>query len=291
MPDNFTGLKIFTTITELQEFLTIKKNQSLSIGLVPTMGALHEGHISLIDIANSKADVVVSTIFVNPTQFNNKEDLLKYPRPVAKDIAMLEKAGCDLLFFPAVEEMYAGKEPWHFNIGYLEKLYEGAARPGHYQGVTQIVSKLFDAVKPDIAFFGQKDYQQFLVISKLVTDLSINVQLFLCPIIRETDGLAMSSRNIHLKGKNRQNALCLSKALNQISKNYGKSSLNELKDKATLMFSNIDGVTLDYLEFADKNSLLPLSNNQLQEHHFPALIVLVAAIVGETRLIDNVILS
>ncbi len=254
------------------------------------MGALHQGHISLIEIAKAQTDIVIASIFVNPTQFNNPDDLRKYPRPVTNDIAMLEEAGCHLLFFPAVEEMYKAHESWHFDIGYLEGLYEGAARPGHYQGVTQIVFKLFNAVKPDVAFFGQKDYQQFMVISKMVNDLALKVTLELCPIVREPDGLAMSSRNIHLKGLEREHALLLNKSLSHIKNNLGKKPLPELQKEAIELFNNIKDVALDYLEIADLHTLKPIHQQQLKEINSKKFIVLIAAVIGKTRLIDNVIL-
>lgn len=158
------------------------------------MGALHQGHLSLIEQARQLGDIVVCSIFVNPTQFNDPKDLEIYPRPILSDTEKLETVGCDILFNPEVHEMYAGNEKWHLNIGQLEGLLEGKFRPGHYQGVTQVVYKLFDIVKPDIALFGQKDYQQFLVISKMVELLNLPVKLVMCPIVRETDGLAMPQK-------------------------------------------------------------------------------------------------
>jgi pantoate--beta-alanine ligase len=185
-------LKIFKTRQQLREYLDEARKTGKSIGFVPTMGALHNGHLSLIARAQQQTSLVVCSIFVNPTQFNDPKDLEKYPRPIESDIAKLEGAGCDVLFNPEVSEMYAGNEQWHLNIGELESLLEGASRPGHYQGVTQVVNKLFDIVQPDLAFFGQKDYQQYLVINKMIELLNLPVKLVMCPIEREPDGLAMS---------------------------------------------------------------------------------------------------
>ncbi|MGB4774102.1 MAG: pantoate--beta-alanine ligase, partial [Daejeonella sp.] len=190
-------MKIVTTRLALSEYLKQRKLEGNIIGLVPTMGALHDGHLSLIEIAKSKTDLVVCSIFVNPTQFTDLNDLKNYPRPVETDINKLEAISCDVLFLPEVEEMYNKDEIWQLDLGGLDQVLEGKIRPGHYQGVTQIVYKLFEIVKPDFAFFGQKDYQQFMVISKMVNLLNMPVKLVVCPIIREDDGLAMSSRNIH----------------------------------------------------------------------------------------------
>ena len=249
------------------------------------MGALHNGHLSLIRMAQQQCDVVVCSIFVNPTQFNDPRDLEKYPRPIATDIQKLEQANCDILFEPPVTEMYADNEHWHLAIGELEHLLEGASRPGHYQGVTQVVSKLFYIVKPDVAFFGQKDYQQFLVISKMVELLNLPVKLVMCPIAREADGLAMSSRNVHLSVTDRQHALILSKTLNNIKQRFNANAIAELKREAEQAISAEDGVELSYFEIADAETLHPATANS--QH----VVALVAAKVGNTRLIDNVVVS
>ncbi|MDA9554830.1 pantoate--beta-alanine ligase, partial [Pelobium sp.] len=187
-------MKIIKTQLELSNYLQSLREKGLSIGLVPTMGALHQGHISLIEECKATCDTTVVSIFVNPTQFNNPDDLLKYPKPIEKDIQMLQQANCDVLFLPEVEEMYAKNEEWSYEVGDLDSILEGEFRPGHYKGVTQIVYKLFKAVKPNYAFFGQKDYQQFLVIKKMNEDFKLGIHLVPCPIIRENDGLALSSR-------------------------------------------------------------------------------------------------
>ena len=256
------------------------------IGFVPTMGALHQGHLSLLARAQQLSDEVVCSIFVNPTQFNDPKDLEKYPRPIVSDIEKLEQAGCDILFNPEVNEMYAGHEQWHLDLGELEYLLEGKFRPGHYQGVTQVVFKLFDIVKPDIAFFGQKDYQQFLVIQKMVELLHLPVELVMCPILRETDGLAMSSRNIHLSATDRRHALVLSKTLNWLKQNFDRTKIPSLSRECETMISpGPPGVELEYFEIADGDNL------HNADQYTKKIVALVAAKVGNTRLIDNVIIS
>lgn len=249
------------------------------------MGALHRGHLSLMEQAKQLGDIVVCSIFVNPTQFNDPNDLEIYPRPIQDDIKKLEAVNCDVLFNPEVAEMYAGNEKWHLDIGELEGLLEGKFRPGHYQGVTQVVYKLFDIVKPDIALFGQKDYQQFLVISRMVDMLHLPVKLVMCPIARETDGLAMSSRNIHLTQDDRQHALILSRTLNKVKQNFDAERIDQLKQLAENEIAAEQGVTLAYFEIADGETLLPANK------HTKNVVALVAATVGKTRLIDNVIIK
>lgn len=278
-------MKIFTTRKDLSEYLDQLRCDGAVIGFVPTMGALHRGHLSLLAQAQQETDKVVCSIFVNPTQFNDPKDLEKYPRPIAADIEKLEQAGCDVLFNPEVDEMYAGNEQWHLEIGELEHLLEGEFRPGHYQGVTQVVYKLFDIVKPDIAFFGQKDYQQFLIIQKMVELLKLPVKLVMCPILREVDGLAMSSRNIHLTEDDRRHALILSKALNWFCKNVDRNNIVSFIQECKRMISAEPGVQLEYFEAADVDNL-HTANESTSD-----IVVLVAAKVGNIRLIDNMILA
>jgi len=278
-------LNIFTTKQSLQQFLQEIRDTNKTIGFVPTMGALHQGHLSLIEQAQQHSDEVVCSIFVNPSQFNDPKDLEKYPRPIEADIKMLEKGHCDILFNPPVSEIYDDNEKWHLNIGEAEYLLEGKFRPGHYQGVTQVVYKLFNIVKPDTAFFGQKDYQQFMIISQMVKQLNLPVKLVMCPILRDADGLAMSSRNIHLTAEDRRHALVLSKTLNWVKDNFDRSKLAELNQEADLMIGNEPDVESDYFEIADADTLHPATE------HTKNIIALVAAKVGRTRLIDNVFLS
>ncbi len=277
-------MEIIKTIAALQNRLQ-NQNKGKSIGLVPTMGALHNGHLSLIKTALAQTDVVVCSIFVNPTQFTDASDLEKYPRPIAADVEKLELAGCQILFMPDVPEMYPQKEHWHLDIGAVEHRLEGKFRPGHYQGVMQIVYKLFVAVKPDFAFFGQKDFQQVRVIEKMVELKNLPVKIVLCPIIRETDGLAMSSRNIHLSPQERKNALVLSRALQQLKNSYVKEASEELRKEAIELIMAEPQVQLEYLEIVNAAEL---DNNLFDENK--GIIALVAAKVGQTRLIDNMIL-
>jgi len=284
-----TILKVIATLAELQSSLTPLKTSGLKIALVPTMGALHQGHLSLIAEAQKIADIVVCSIFVNPTQFTDPKDLEKYPRPLEHDIKMLTEAGCNFVFMPSVKEMYPSyptPEQWKIDLGEAEFVLEGEFRKGHYQGVTQIVYKLFDAVKPDVAMFGQKDFQQVLMIKNMVKVLDLEVQIAVCPIIRETDGLAMSSRNIHLSQSDRAHALVLSKALFYIESNYNDVELDQLLKESEAMINSVPGVELDYLTIANGDTLLPVEQKTEQN-----TVVLVAAKVGQTRLIDNVIIN
>jgi pantoate--beta-alanine ligase len=280
------GLEVINTVAALKMLLKPLKLAQQKIALVPTMGALHKGHVSLIKIAQQYADIVVCSIFVNPTQFTDPKDLEKYPRPLEHDIEMLQEAGCDFVFMPSVKEMYPSTESWHIDLGEAEFVLEGAFRKGHYQGVTQIVKKLFDAVEPELAFFGQKDFQQVLMVQQMVSRLHVPVEIISCPIIRENDGLAMSSRNIHLSAADRQNALVLNKALQYVHDHFADYSIDELLAQAKAIINDTPGVNLDYFTIADGNTLLPESDKSSKN-----LVALVAAKVGDTRLIDNMILN
>ena len=278
-------MKIFTTTREVQQYLADLHNNGKSTGFVATMGALHPGHLSLIEQAKQHNDVVICSIFVNPTQFTDPSDLEKYPRPIEKDTQMLADAGCDILFNPPVNEMYAAHEHWHLELGEIEHLLEGKFRPGHYQGVTQVVYKLFNIIKPNTAYFGQKDFQQVMVISKMVELMNLPVKIVMCPILREDDGLAMSSRNIHLTADDRQHALVLSKALQWIKDNFAADKTEELQAEAAKMIGNEPGVELEYFEIADGDTLHQADKGTKNP------VVLVAARVGKTRLIDNILID
>jgi pantoate--beta-alanine ligase len=278
-------LKTFTTKTSLTEYLNTQRIIGKTIGLVPTMGALHMGHISLLNAAKQQCDIVVCTIFVNPTQFNDPKDLERYPRPIEQDTQKLIEFGCDALFNPPVEEMYENDTRWYIDLGEIEHVLEGSSRPGHYKGVTQIVFKLFNLVKPDMAFFGQKDYQQVMVINKMVEIMQLPVRVLMCPIIRESDGLAMSSRNVHLSTADRQHSLVLSRALEAVKNSFDINKIAAAKQMGQQMIGGIPGVTLDYFEIADGNTLLPATTLSAK------IVALVAAKVGNTRLIDNMILG
>jgi pantoate--beta-alanine ligase len=280
------GLEVINTIAGLNSLLKPRKLAQQKIALVPTMGALHKGHVSLVKIAQQHADVVVCSIFVNPTQFTDPKDLEKYPRPLQHDIEMLQDAGCDYVFMPSVKEMYPVPEHWHIDLGPAEFLLEGEFRRGHYQGVTQIVKKLFDAVEPDVAFFGQKDFQQVLMIRNMVSHFSLPVQIISCPIIREDDGLAMSSRNIHLSALEHEHALVLSKALAYVKDHFQTEDIETLLKEAVAIIQRVEGVELDYFTIANSETLLP-ENDKTAQH----MVALVAAKVGETRLIDNMMLN
>lgn len=277
-------MKTFTKRDSIGNYLTSSRNANKTIGFVPTMGALHNGHLSLIELARKHCDLVVCSIFVNPTQFNDPNDLDKYPRTIAADTNLLEQVNCDALFYPEVSEMYDGNEQWHLNLGEAEFLLEGKSRPGHYQGVTQVVYKLFAIINPDTAFFGQKDYQQFLMISTMVDLQQLPVKLMMCPIVREADGLAMSSRNIHLTADDHKHALILSKTLNHVRENFTINNIQLLQRQAEQMINNETGVELDYFEIADGDTLRQATKNS------DKIVALVAAKVGKTRLIDNVVL-
>ncbi|RYU89265.1 pantoate--beta-alanine ligase [Mucilaginibacter terrigena] len=275
-------MKTFTTRRHLREFLAAQT--TATIGFVPTMGALHNGHLSLITQAKEANTVTVCSIFVNPTQFNDPKDLENYPRPIEADKAKLEQAGCDVLFYPGVSEIYDDNEQWHLNIGPLEHLLEGEFRPGHYQGVTQVVYKLLDIVKPDTLYMGQKDYQQFMVVKRMVELMNIPVKMVMCPIEREPDGLAMSSRNIHLTPADRQHALVLSKTLNWVKANFNGDDIATLQQQAMERLGAEDGVQPEYFRIVDGKTLLPANSNSL------TIVALTAARVGKTRLIDNVLI-
>ncbi len=279
-------MKIFNTKAELEQHLSVLKHNGLRIGFVPTMGALHQGHLSLINLAKQQTDVVVCSIFVNPTQFNDPKDLELYPKPIDSDIEKLESVHCDVLFNPVTSEMYSENEQWALDLDGLDLLLEGEQRPGHYQGVTQIVKKLFDCVQPQKAFFGQKDYQQFLVIEKMVKKLAMKVELVMCPIVREADGLAMSSRNIRLSAEERKNALAIYQTLCWMKDHFGDHDLHELKAIGTEKLQKSPGIVFEYLEICDGDSLLVATDQNPKK-----LVVLVAAKLGNTRLIDNILLK
>lgn len=279
-------MEVFTSIHSLKNFLSRQRLQNKSIGLIPTMGALHEGHISLIDTAKIQNDIVVCSIFVNPTQFNNPEDLAKYPRTLEEDCAMLEKAGCSAVFAPSVEEMYPEKPMLTIHFGLLETVMEGASRPGHFNGVGIVVSKLFNIVGPHRAYFGQKDLQQVTIVNRMVEDLSFDLELVICPTIRETDGLAMSSRNRRLSEEERAHAPIIYKILlDAKEKLLAGDDIEEVKESVKLEYQVLAGFELDYFEVADTKTLQPI--HTIGEKGTTALCV--ATYLGPVRLIDNII--
>ena len=278
-------MKVIKTSIQLKVLIEVLKVKNLKIGFVPTMGALHLGHLSLIGFAKKESDFTIASIFVNPTQFNNSADLDKYPRPLANDLDLLEQAGCDAVFIPDVAEMYPKDDiKWSYQVGYLDTILEGRFRAGHYLGVTQIVYKLFNLVKPDIAFFGQKDYQQYLVIKQMIKDFNLPINIIACPIIREESGLALSSRNIRLSTTELQKSLVIYQSLMFLKKNFTSDHLEELINKVQNLYKDIDGVALEYIEVREQETLKAYENSG-------KAIALVACKVGETRLIDNMMLS
>ncbi|MEX2231885.1 MAG: pantoate--beta-alanine ligase [Cyclobacteriaceae bacterium] len=277
-------MEIFKQIAPLKAFLNDLKCQGKSVGLVPTMGALHDGHISLIKACQTDNHVTVGSIFVNPIQFNNQNDLIKYPRNIEKDTKLLESVGCDLLFNPENAEMYPKQSMLRLDFGNLDKVMEGEFRPGHFSGVALVVSKLFNIVQPDHAYFGQKDWQQFAVIQRLTEELNFDISLHSIPTLREPDGLALSSRNQRLDPEGRKKANVFYNGLQ-----FGKTAFKERKKIADVK-SNVrsiveqsPGVKLEYFELVDSKNLNLLEN--VEQSKQP--IMCIAGYVGEIRLIDN----
>lgn len=262
------------------------RSKKLRVGVVPTMGALHAGHVSLIEIAREHCDFVIATIFVNPTQFGPNEDLDKYPRTFDEDLEKCKGAGADLVFHPNVQAMYPPGADTFVEVDKLSQLHEGEHRCGHFRGVTTIVLKLFNITEPDVAFFGQKDYQQQLLIRQMCRDLDVPVEIHTCPIVREPDGLAMSSRNRYLSESERQTALRLSQCL-RLGEEQFRSGATKVADVLAEMTKHLDGddVSIDYIRIADPNTLQPLEFTESK------MVALVAARVGSTRLIDNLIIE
>ena len=270
----------------MQDFLKAQRKEGKSIGLVPTMGALHNGHLSLIRASKAENDLTICSIFVNPTQFNNPQDLAVYPRTLEADCEMLESERCDVVFAPNAHDIYPTLPNLKFDFGDLERVMEGKFRPGHFNGVGIVVSKLFNIIQPNNAYFGQKDLQQCAIINRLVKDLSYNLTLKICPTQREKDGLAMSSRNRNLTPEQRQTAPEIYKAL--------QKAVELLKDKKpgfaikrfiTSYLDNIEGIEVEYFEISDFETLQPI--DELSENKTALCI---AAFMGKTRLIDNVII-
>jgi len=285
-------MKICSTIPVARTACRDSRADRKRLALVPTMGALHEGHLSLVRAAKAQCDAVAVSIFVNPTQFGPTEDLSKYPRPFDRDCRLLEKEGVDILFVPPVEEIYPrgqapdGKVTWVWVEGLSEKL-DGRSRPGHFRGVTTIVSKLFHIVEPEAAFFGQKDAAQLAVIRRMVRDLNFAVEIVACPIVREADGLAMSSRNAYLNREERSRALVLQRSLQEVRLQFdaGERIAAKLISAAKEVFAREPQIALDYFEVVDPDTLDPV------ERITQETLVAVAAYVGTTRLIDNLVLN
>jgi pantoate--beta-alanine ligase len=281
---------LFKKATELRNWLDAQAVNENKPGFVPTMGALHNGHISLIETAKKENSIVICSIFVNPTQFNDPADFKKYPVTIEKDIYLLEKAGCDVLFLPSVKEIYPDGMPFekHYNLGYLETVLEGKYRPGHFQGVCKVVHRLLEIVKPGRLYLGQKDYQQCMVITRLIELINMDKQInvIVCPTLREKDGLAMSSRNVRLNEEERKKAVEIYQSFSFIKTNIGKKTPDELKREATDMLTK-NGFKVDYVEIADSATLEPVTKWSQEQN----LVCLIAAYNNEVRLIDNMLLN
>jgi len=273
------------TIAELQKKITSDKAAGKKVGLVPTMGALHSGHLSLVERCVNENDVCVVSIFVNPTQFNDKDDLVNYPRTPKEDKQLLEKAGCTYVFMPSVEEIYPEPDTRIFNFGTLETVMEGRFRPGHFNGVAQIVSKLFYAVLPDRAYFGQKDFQQMAIIREMVKQLEIKVKIRPCPIVREADGLAMSSRNRRLTPEQREKAPQIAQLLFESLPFVSEKSIQETLEFIKTNLSSDPIFKLDYFEIVDGNTLQPVTD--WKESNY--IVGCIAVYCGPIRLIDNIV--
>lgn len=279
-------MQVLSTVQAMRAACRAVRESGQSLGLVPTMGALHEGHLALVRAARAQCDVVAASIFVNPTQFGPNEDFAKYPRTFDQDCALLESEGVALVFAPQPEEMYPAGASTFVEVGGVGDRLDGASRPGHFRGVATIVAKLFHIVGPDKAFFGQKDAAQVAVLRSMVRDLNFDLELVVCPTVREPDGLALSSRNRYLSASERRQALVLSTALNAIVATYraGQKKVTPLLDAGSSVLATEPEVHIDYLEIVDANTLLPLTEAA------PGALVALAAHVGATRLIDNAIL-
>jgi pantoate--beta-alanine ligase len=272
---------LFKTAADLARYLADKSKKDKTIGFVPTMGALHKGHLSLIDYSKKNTGITVCSIFVNPTQFNDPNDFAKYPVTLEKDLLLLENAGCDVVFIPSVEEIYpAGMHQNHFNIGYLENILEGKYRPGHFQGVCQVVHRLLEIVKPTILFLGRKDYQQCMVIKKMITISGWGIELFIVPIIREDAGLAMSSRNSRLSEKDRQSATAIYRSLQYLARVLQPGNHDKHINAAISMLTAAGFEKIDYVTIAHADTLENISVWDV--------IGLVAAFISGVRLIDNI---
>ena len=278
-------MELFRTINELQQALTADRNAGLTIGFVPTMGALHPGHLSLVNRAGGENDRVVVSIFVNPTQFNDPNDLRNYPRTLDADLALLSTCRCDYVFAPSVEEIYPVPDTRTFDFGSLELVMEGHFRPGHFKGVAQVVSKLFDLVKPDKAYFGLKDFQQYAIIKKMCAMLKLPVGIVACDIVREADGLAMSSRNALLTSDHRAIAPQIYSTLQNALKEAGHFTPEEVKRHVTDRINSLGLLKVEYFEIVDELTLEPISSWDQKG----TKVGCIAVFAGKVRLIDNIV--
>jgi pantoate--beta-alanine ligase len=279
---------VLTKANALREHLAAARSKGDTIGFVPTMGALHRGHISLIETSKATAKQTICSIFVNPAQFNDPNDYKKYPITIEKDMELLTGQGADVLFLPEVDEVYPDgiSNLEHFDLGFLETVLEGKYRPGHFQGVCQVMARLLRIVKPDHLFMGQKDYQQCMVVKRLLELIGMQTDFHVCPTVREPDGLAMSSRNLRLNAAAREKAVTIFQALQMTKESLQPGDLGEITRRATELLQS-NQFNVDYFEIADATTLQPLAhyaNNQ-------KLVALTAAFLNDVRLIDNMILT
>ena len=277
-------MKIVKGIKELKGYLIDSKRDRKRVGLVPTMGALHKGHLSLVERCVRENDICAVSVFVNPTQFNDKHDLETYPRTLEADCALLESAGCDFVFAPSVEEMYPEPDARTFDFGTVMQVMEGAKRPGHFNGVAQVVSKLFYIVEPDNAYFGEKDFQQIAVIRAMVKQLQIPVQINACPIVREADGLALSSRNTRLTPALRQKAPLIARTLQESKAMAATKSVREVIDYVVSTLNGDPDLEVEYYEIVDGDSLVSIQDWKDTSY----AVGCVTVYCGEVRLIDNI---
>ncbi|TLX70968.1 pantoate--beta-alanine ligase [Labilibacter sediminis] len=270
---------------ELNSLVERHKAKGDTVGFVPTMGALHAGHLSLVEKARERADIVVVSVFVNPTQFNNQDDLINYPVTIEQDIEMLQAAKCDILFNPTVMEVYPDEDKRVFDFGMLDKVMEGEFRPGHFNGVAQVVSRLFDLVKPDSAFFGEKDFQQLAIIKRMVKDLNYNVNIVPCPIVREADGLAMSSRNVRLSEEQRKESVLISETLFESKILMKTKNIKEVINFVVDKINSSSLLRVEYFNIVDGDTLQPIDDWRRSEY----IVGCIAVFADKVRLIDNLI--
>jgi len=277
-------MKVIHTIKDLQAELSVLKAQGKKVGLVPTMGALHAGHASLVKRSVNENEVTVVSVFVNPTQFNDKNDLVKYPRTLDADCKLLESCGATYAFAPSVEEMYPEPDTRQFSYAPLDTVMEGAFRPGHFNGVCQIVSKLFEAVKPHRAYFGEKDFQQLAIIREMVRQMQFDLEIVGCPIVREEDGLALSSRNARLSAEERENALKISQTLFKSRTFAATHTVSETLKFVEDAIAAVPGLRLEYFEIVDGNTLQKVDNWNQTSY----VVGCITVFCGDVRLIDNI---
>ena len=277
-------MKVIHTIKDLQAELSVLKAQGKKVGLVPTMGALHAGHASLVKRSVNENEVTVVSVFVNPTQFNDKNDLVKYPRTLDADCKLLEACGATYAFAPSVEEMYPEPDTRQFSYAPLDTVMEGAFRPGHFNGVCQIVSKLFEAVKPHRAYFGEKDFQQLAIIREMVRQMQFDLEIVGCPIVREEDGLALSSRNARLSAEERENALKISQTLFKSRTFAATNTVSETLKFVEDAIAAVPGLRLEYFEIVDGNTLQKVDNWNQTSY----VVGCITVFCGDVRLIDNI---